>query len=85
MFVFPIKFTFFRGRAGLMTTIVYYNFLIMRYGSRRNPHTRFAFAELRMRAELIGSRSPSFIRKIIFSGIGFVNRLAPPQQMAGSQ
>lgn len=68
-----------------MTAIVYYNFLIMRYSSRRNPYTRFAFTELRMRAELLGSWSPPFVRKIIFSGIGFVNRLAPPQQTAGSQ
>ncbi|CAD6997593.1 Krueppel homolog 2 [Ceratitis capitata] len=81
IFIMPLAVVFtFRGRAGLMTPIVYYHFLVMRYGSRRNPYTRNAFAELRVKAEALASSSPAVVGKVIHSGIAFVNRLAPQQQ-----
>lgn len=38
---------FCRGRAGLFTPFIYYQFLKMRLSSRRNPSTRNVFHELR--------------------------------------
>ncbi|XP_017471984.1 PREDICTED: Krueppel homolog 2 [Rhagoletis zephyria] len=81
IFIMPLAVVFtFRGKAGLMTPIVYYHFLVMRYSSRRNPYTRNAFAELRIKAEALAASSPAVVGKIIHSGIAFVNRLAPQQQ-----
>jgi len=69
----------FRSHAGLMTPIIYYHYLVMRYSSRRNPYPRTAFAELRIIFEALAARSPPAVGKIIRGGIGVVNRLAPPQ------
>ncbi|TMW39763.1 hypothetical protein DOY81_015156, partial [Sarcophaga bullata] len=78
IFIMPLAVVLtFMGRAGLMTPIVYYHFLVMRYSSRRNPYTRNAFAELRMTAESLAARSPPFCGKVVRGGIAFVNRLAP--------
>ncbi|KAH8404973.1 hypothetical protein KR215_000529, partial [Drosophila sulfurigaster] len=75
----------FMSHAGLMTPIIYYHYLVMRYSSRRNPYPRTAFAELRITFEALASRSPPAVGKIIRVGIGFVNRLAPQPQPAPSQ
>ncbi|KAH8281316.1 hypothetical protein KR018_009154 [Drosophila ironensis] len=78
MFIMPyaIMLTF-MSHAGLMTPIMYYLYLVMRYGSRRNPHLRTAFAELRIMFETLAARSPIAVGNIIRGGIGFVKRLAP--------
>ncbi|XP_016946134.1 Krueppel homolog 2 [Drosophila biarmipes] len=70
----------FISHAGLMTPIIYYHYLVMRYSSRRNPYPRTAFAELRIIFEALAARSPPAVGKIIRGGIGFVNRLAPQPQ-----
>ncbi|XP_067622045.1 Krueppel homolog 2 [Eurosta solidaginis] len=81
IFLFPLAVVFtFRGKAGLMTPIVYYHFLVMRYSSRRNPYTRNAFGDLRVKAEALAATSPAIVSRIILSAIAFVNRLAPQQQ-----
>ncbi|XP_030555284.1 Krueppel homolog 2 [Drosophila novamexicana] len=75
----------FMAHAGLMTPIIYYHYLVMRYSSRRNPYPRTAFAELRITFETLAARSPPVVGKIIRGGIGFVNRLAPQPQPAPAQ
>ncbi|XP_034471908.1 Krueppel homolog 2 [Drosophila innubila] len=75
----------FMSHAGLMTPIIYYHYLVMRYSSRRNPYPRTAFAELRITFEALASRSPPAIGKVIRGGISFVNRLAPQPQPAPTQ
>ncbi|XP_068150650.1 Krueppel homolog 2 [Drosophila tropicalis] len=75
----------FMSHAGLMTPIIYYQYLVMRYSSRRNPYPRTAFAELRITFETLAARSPPPVAKIIRGGIGFVNRLAPQPQPAPAQ
>uniref|UniRef100_A0A1A9X288 Uncharacterized protein n=1 Tax=Glossina brevipalpis TaxID=37001 RepID=A0A1A9X288_9MUSC len=78
IFIMPLAVILtFTGRAGLMTPIVYYHFLVMRYSSRRNPYTRNAFAELRMTTEALANRSPPMVGKVLRSGVSFVSRLAP--------
>uniref|UniRef100_A0A0K8WK73 Protein Kr-h2 n=2 Tax=Bactrocera latifrons TaxID=174628 RepID=A0A0K8WK73_BACLA len=68
IFIMPLAIVFtFRGKTGLMTPIVYYHFLVMRYSSRRNPYTRNAFAELRVKAEALAASSPAVVGKIIHS------------------
>ncbi|XP_065356863.1 Krueppel homolog 2 [Calliphora vicina] len=86
IFIMPLAVILtFMGRAGLMTPIVYYHFLVMRYSSRRNPYTRNAFAELRMTAESLAARSPPVVGKVVRGGIAFVTRLAPAPQPAPAQ
>ncbi|BFF93432.1 Krueppel homolog 2 [Drosophila madeirensis] len=67
----------FMSHAGLMTPIIYYHYVVMRYTSRRNPYPRNAFAELRITFEALAARSPPAVAKIIRGGIGIVSRLAP--------
>lgn len=77
----------FMGRAGLFTPFMYYNFLKMRYSSRRNPHTRNMFFELRAGAERLAAnpRCPGPVGSAITGGIQFVCRLAPPPAEAEHQ
>jgi hypothetical protein len=72
----------FSGRAGLMTPFIYYHFLVLRYSSRRNPHARNVFHELRIAVEhLAGNpKTPSIISKVLRSGVSLVSRLAPAEQ-----
>lgn len=72
----------FLGRAGIMTPLVYYQFLSLRYSSRRNPHSRHAFCELRLTFEAIANnqKTPGFVAKLLRSAISLVNRLAPVEQ-----
>ncbi|EDW28208.1 GL19063 [Drosophila persimilis] len=67
----------FMSHAGLMTPIIYYHYVVMRYTSRRNPYPRTAFAELRITFETLAARAPPAIAKIIRGGIAIVSRLAP--------
>lgn len=83
IFVMPLAVVLvFLGRAGIMTPLVYYQFLVLRYSSRRNPYCRNVFYELRLVTENFanGTRTPPAIRKILQGSISFVSRLAPPMQ-----
>ena len=81
IFIMPLAVIMtFMGRSGLMTPIVYYHFLVMRYNSRRNRYTRNAFAELRMGTESLANRCPTMVAKIIRTVISFISRLAPAPQ-----
>ncbi|KAH8298181.1 hypothetical protein KR018_010557 [Drosophila ironensis] len=75
----------FMSHAGLMTPIMYYHYLVMRYSSRRNPYPRTAFAELRITFETLAARAPPAVGKIIRGGIELVGRLAPQAQPAQAQ
>jgi len=63
-----------------MTVFVYYQFVTLRYASRRNPYSRNTFAELRMVAETYAQKPacPEGIRNIVFKVIAGISRLAPP-------
>jgi hypothetical protein len=76
-----LTFLYFSGRAGLMTPFIYYHFLTLRYSSRRNPHTRNMFHELRLATENIANnpKAPPIIGKVLHGAIRLVSRLAPAQ------
>lgn len=77
----------FRGRAGLMTPFVYYHFLVLRYSSRRNPYTRNMFYEMRLATESAAHHPqvPAIAKKLIFTSISVISRLAPPVQRVPAQ
>lgn len=77
----------FLGKAGIMTPLVYFQFLVMRYSSRRNPYTRNVFYELRLVAENFanGTGTPPVLRKALHAAIGFISRLAPPTPVPPQQ
>ncbi|KAI5702571.1 hypothetical protein M8J76_014793 [Diaphorina citri] len=68
------------GKAGLFTPFMYYTFLKMRYASRRNPHTRNMFLEIRQGVEKLAAnpRCPEAVSNILHKGIHYVCCLAPP-------
>lgn len=83
IFLMPIAIvSTFTGRAGLMTPFIYYHFLTLRFTSRRNPHTRNMFHELRLATENIANnpKAPPIIGKILHGAIRLVGRLAPQMQ-----
>lgn len=71
----------FMGRAGLFTPLVYFHFLTLRYSSRRNPHTRAMFRDLRCYTETFANKPavPGVVRSILMNGVQFIARLAPQQ------
>ncbi|XP_059488007.1 Krueppel homolog 2 [Neocloeon triangulifer] len=71
----------FLGKAGLLTPFIYYNFLTLRYSSRRNPYTRNMFREIRVNLENVANKPsfPAFLKGPVHSGIALVSRLAPRQ------
>jgi hypothetical protein len=88
VFLMPYAvFSVFMGRAGLMTPFIYYHFLTLRYTSRRNPHTRNMFYELRLVVETLANnpKSPPIVSKLLHSAVGLVCRLAPPVQDGPAQ
>jgi len=81
IFLMPFTgFMIFFGRSTLITPFVYYRFLVLRYASRRNPHTRNMFHELRLGIEMTINKPscPLAIRNISMKAIDFICRLAPP-------
>lgn len=81
IFLMPIAIvSVFMGKAGLMTPFIYYHFLTLRYSSRRNPHTRNMFHELRLATEAIANnpKAPAIIGNVLHTAIRLVSRLAPP-------
>lgn len=77
----------FMGQAGIMTPFVYYHFLVLRYSSRRNPHTRHVFAELKLTALSIANKptTPGILKKALHFGISVVTRLSPVENMPQQQ
>lgn len=71
----------FSGRAGLLTPLIYYHFMMQRYTSRRNPYTRNMFHELRLLLESTASKPnvPTIVRKALTGIVNFTCKLAPPQ------
>ncbi|KAK7576277.1 hypothetical protein V9T40_012563 [Parthenolecanium corni] len=72
----------FMGRAGLFTPLIYFHFLTLRYSSRRNPHTRSMFRELRNGTEKFANSPsvPAVIRNVVLSAVEVIAKLAPQQQ-----
>ncbi|KAG5674268.1 hypothetical protein PVAND_004248 [Polypedilum vanderplanki] len=82
IFLMPVAIiSTFTGRAGLMTPFIYYHFLTLRYSSRRNPHTRNMFHELRLATENIANnpKAPPIIGKVLHGAVRLISRLAPAQ------
>jgi len=69
----------FTGKTTIITPFLYYRFLGLRYGSRRNPYCRTMFHELRLSLEAIScnSRCPGFVKTVLYKGIVFASNLAP--------
>lgn len=78
---------FYRGRVGLLTPFTYYQFLVQRYASRRNPYTRNMFRELRVLFESIAYKqtTPGFIKQALLAMVNFTCKLAPIQMAAPQQ
>jgi hypothetical protein len=72
----------FSGKCSVFLPFLYYRFLTLRYGSRRNPYCRTLFYEFRLATEHLCSRPqcPQFVRSICFKSISIISRLAPPVQ-----
>ncbi|XP_001599757.1 Krueppel homolog 2 [Nasonia vitripennis] len=72
----------FTGRAGLLTPIVYYQFLQLRLASRRNPFTRNVFIEITNTFSTIAMKPsvPEILRRIIGSLVELMRRLTPVHQ-----
>lgn len=70
----------FTGRSGLLTPFLYAQFLMLRYSSLRNPHTRNMFYRLRLVAESFANKPtcPGIVAKLIHTVIGALSRIAPP-------
>jgi len=72
----------FTGKTNLITPILYYRFLGLRYSSRRNPYCRTICHELRLSMEALAynPKCPAFARTIIYKAIGFAVSLAPQME-----
>jgi len=83
IFVFPVFFAMIlRGKASILFIFIYHRFLTLRYASRRNPHTRLAFSNLKISLFDIASKPacPNLVRQLIHQAVGLVQRFAPPVQ-----
>lgn len=81
IFLMPLSvFVIFLGRGSILTSIVYYRFLTLRYQSKRNPYARDVFRELRLSVELLANQPgvPERLRLLCYKLIAFVSKLAPP-------
>ncbi|CAD5215426.1 unnamed protein product [Bursaphelenchus okinawaensis] len=80
IFLFPVLAAMiFTGKASFMFIFLYYRFLWLRYTSRRNPHTRMAFQQLKHSLLEVSERPscPAFAKTFIFNSISMVERFAP--------
>lgn len=75
------------GRAGLFIPLIYFHFLKLRYSSRRNPHTRNMFREVRYSVETFVNKPmiPATVRSMILNAIELVSKLAPPIQQEATR
>lgn len=80
--LFDIRLFFCSGRAGLLTPIVYYQFLQLRLASRRNPFTRNVFIEITNTFSSIAMKPsvPEILRRLIGSLVELMRRLTPVHQ-----
>lgn len=62
---------FFSGRSGLLTPVIYYQFLLLRLSSRRNAFTRNVFIEIANTIEQV-----SFLKSVS----DLMRRMVPYQQ-----
>lgn len=78
---------YFRGRAAIATPIIYYQFLVGRYTSRRNPYTRNMFHELRILFESTAAKPgvPGFVKQLLLGIVSITSKLAPPLVPAPQQ
>lgn len=81
IFIMPLVIIqLFTGQCGsILTPLVYYQFLMLRYMSRRNPYVRNAFSELKVSINqlLYNPACPAFIRNIVTKGMSLLERLSP--------
>ncbi|XP_063686835.1 transmembrane protein 33-like [Bolinopsis microptera] len=81
IFVMPVVIIqLFTGQCGsILTPLVYYQFLMLRYMSRRNPYVRNAFTELKMAINqlLYKPACPGIIRTVITKVMGLIEKLSP--------
>ncbi|XP_075589307.1 transmembrane protein 33-containing Krueppel homolog 2 isoform X2 [Dermatophagoides farinae] len=77
-----ILFAIMAGLASIFTPFMYYQFVSLRYSSRRNPYSQQAFHWLRLSLQnfAMSPRCPSILRTIIYRGIELVCRFAPQIQ-----
>ena len=70
------------GRSGLFTPFLYAQFLMLRYSSQRNPHTRNMFYRLRLVSESFANKPscPGILAKLIHKGIAILSRMSPPME-----
>lgn len=70
----------FTGRSSLLTPFLYAQFLMLRYSSLRNPHTRNMFYKLRLVAETFANKPqcPGIVSKLIHTVINALSRMSPP-------
>lgn len=81
IFVMPLVVVqLFTGQCGsILTPLVYYQFLVLRYMSRRNPYVRNAFSEMKMVVnQMIHSPScPGVVRGVVGKVMGLIERMSP--------
>ncbi|KAL2727741.1 Krueppel 2 [Vespula maculifrons] len=75
-------FLVFTGRVGLLTPIIYYQFLKLRLASQRNPFTRNMFYEIRSILNTLAKKPavPDILRKMIEGFLSLTQQMAPVRQ-----
>ncbi|VDN11617.1 unnamed protein product [Dibothriocephalus latus] len=70
----------FSGPNSLFLPFLYFQFLKLRYASRRNPFCRQTFYELRILLQQFAANSscPAFLSRFIYRFIDFLSKLSPP-------
>jgi len=80
IFIMPLTvLNVFLGRVNLLTPFMFYQFLMLRFQSRRNPYTRTMFRELRVTVEAQASKPiiPARMRDAVFWATARISALAP--------
>lgn len=72
----------FTGRVGLLTPIIYYQFLKLRLASQRNPSTRNVFYEIRSTLTTVSKKPavPEILRRMINGLLSLTQQMAPVRQ-----
>jgi len=70
----------FMGRVSLVTPFMVYQFVSLRYASRRNPYTRTMCHEMRVAAESAAARPqvPQAVRNAVHWMVARISSMAPP-------
>lgn len=71
------------GHMFFLAPLLYYQFLKLRYQSRRNPSVRIVFADLRLAIDHFSqsSRCPAFLASSLRTVVHYVSKLAPAEQI----